>query len=127
VLLTIEQQSLPMHLGNDTMEIIIFSVLAVIMIVTILLGATGFFFLVLEDNMSEILKFVRQWRLFTLGGICFMAYLTLQVTKWFMGIPTPNNSQGAFASAVVLAGVGAIKWWMETRASTHSDTDKEET
>jgi len=45
-----------------------------------------------------------------------MGYLTMVVTNWFMALSVPTNSQGAFASATVLACVGVIKYWVETSA-----------
>jgi len=57
-----------------------------------------------------------------------MGYLAIIVSRWYMGLPIPNNSQGAFGSAVVLACVGVIKFWVESKANNdhnkpNSDSD----
>lgn len=68
-----------------------------------------------------MLKIFREWRIFTLSCLVFMGYLSLVITDWFMGLDNPSNAQGAFSSAVVLASVGAIKFYMETKHNGNKD------
>lgn len=46
-----------------------------------------------------------KWRVFPRAFIIVYIWLLVQTALWFMGIPTPDPSQAAFASAVL--GVGA--------------------
>jgi len=71
-----------------------------------------------------MLKIFREWRIFTLSCLVFMGYMSLVITDWFMGLDNPTNSQGAFASAIVLASVGAIKFYMETKHNNNSDSNR---
>jgi len=70
--------------------------------------------------MTEIhptLKVLREYRIVAIICLIFMVYLAYVVSDWYMSLLTPNNSQGAFASAVVLACVGVLKYWVESSAN----------
>jgi len=71
--------------------------------------------------LDNVLKFVREWRVVTIAFLLFSCSLAYNITQWFMDVKDPNNSQGAFASAVVLALVGVGKYWMETKANKHDE------
>jgi len=77
--------------------------------------------------MKEIhptLKILREYRVVAITCLIFMVYLAYSVSAWYMALPTPNNSQGGFASAVVLACVGVLKYWVETSANdSHAKED----
>jgi len=66
-----------------------------------------------------VLKAFREWRVLSILFVTFSCKLAVDITHWFMGLDAPNNAQGAFASAVVLALVGIGKYWMETKAVKH--------
>ena len=66
---------------------------------------------------GNVLTFIRQYRVITVLMLTFMMYMGLTITDWYIGLENPNNSQGAFASAILLAIVGLCKYWMETRAN----------
>jgi len=64
-----------------------------------------------------MLQTVREWRVITVASLLFMALLAWDVTQWFMQLEAPTTGQGTFAGGVVLAVVGALKFWMETKAN----------
>jgi len=66
---------------------------------------------------SPLLQTLRDYRVVTISCLLFMGYLAYTISLWYMGVNEPNNSQGAFASAVVLACVGVIKYWVESKAN----------
>ena len=72
-------------------------------------------FIIVSDD--KVLAFIRQYRVITVLMLVFMMYMGLTITDWYIGLENPNNSQGAFASAILLAIVGLCKYWMETRAN----------
>jgi len=77
---------------------------------------------VAKMNKNEIiLKFMRQYRVVTVALLIFMMYMGLMITDWYLAIENPNNSQGAFASAVLLAIVGVFKFWMTSVANDKTD------
>jgi len=71
---------------------------------------------------SVMLHFLRRYRVVTVLFIVFSCKLAVDITQWFMALPAPNNAQGGFASATVLALIGIGKYWMETKAHDGGDT-----
>jgi len=74
----------------------------------------------MNNEIHPITKALREFRIIAILCLSFMIYLAYYVSDWYMMLKEPNNSQGAFASAVVLACVGVLKYWVETSANdTH--------
>jgi len=66
-----------------------------------------------------MLTVLREYRVVTLCFLLFACWEAKAIAYWYMSLVAPNNSQGAFASAVMLALIGIGKYWMETK---HNDT-----
>jgi len=66
-----------------------------------------------------VLTLLREYRVVALCFLVFACWEADAIAVWYMGLVAPNNSQGAFASAVMLALIGIGKYWMETK---HNDT-----
>jgi len=75
---------------------------------------------------NKLLSIFRAWRVVTLASMLFMVLLAWDVWQWFKTLPDPTTGQGTFAGGVILAVVGVLKFWMETKANEggkdgHSD------
>ena len=45
-----------------------------------------------------------RWRVFPRAFILVYFWLIIEVSMWFMGLPTPSTAQAEFASSIVSAG-----------------------
>lgn len=66
-------------------------------------------------------KYFNQWRLFPRAFIIFYFWLAYETAMWFMGLPVPNPSQAAFASAIIGAGAAWFGLYVNS-GNTSSDT-----
>lgn len=65
-----------------------------------------------------------EWRVVPrLMGVLW-AYIAHEAYLWYISVPDPNNSQGAFASAVIAASVGFCKLYLESGPHATSQPDK---
>jgi len=64
--------------------------------------------------LKSISSFINDYRIFPRTFVVVMGYWAWVITRWFMGLADPTEVQGLFATGVLVALVGILKYYVET-------------